>query len=233
MAPKMHPAAASSDFDSLDSDAVSEQGSSRSLSLGQRVASVEKMLLAERPVHLVWGGIDEVESSSSANAGEQNDVTESDHLHPSSGARRMAEFITHMTHEKSADPADSSVDTADPWQQLQKALNFTTDEVASLQDKEGLNDRGLHISLGSKRHDENKCKPCLFVSTPPGCDNGISCEFCHIPQHQGKEKSRPCKTKRDRYKKLLKRMDAAQNPEESNSKPSQSSTSPLPHKVSL
>jgi len=60
-------------------------------------------------------------------------------------------------------------------------------------------------SLGSAAHDIGHCKPCLFVHTHVGCSNGSSCEFCHL-EHKRKNKPRPCKGKRDRYRKLLLRM---------------------------
>lgn len=63
-------------------------------------------------------------------------------------------------------------------------------------------------SAGSEKHDEGGCKPCLFVHTHVGCQNGAQCEFCHYV-HKRKSKPRPCKGKRERYKKLLTRMGEA------------------------
>lgn len=61
-------------------------------------------------------------------------------------------------------------------------------------------------SVGAALHDTDGCKPCLFVHTHVGCQNGSSCEFCHYV-HKRKSKPRPCKGKRDRYRKLLMRME--------------------------
>jgi len=61
-------------------------------------------------------------------------------------------------------------------------------------------------SAGSALHWEDQCKPCLFVHTKVGCQNGARCEFCHFP-HKRKNKPRPCKGKRDRYRKLINRME--------------------------
>jgi len=66
-------------------------------------------------------------------------------------------------------------------------------------------DRALE-SVGSARHDTGMCTPCLFFYTNVGCHNGAECEFCHY-QHKRKSKPRPCKGKRDRYRKLLMRME--------------------------
>lgn len=60
-------------------------------------------------------------------------------------------------------------------------------------------------SIGSALHDVDGCKPCLFVHTHVGCQNGSSCEFCHFV-HKRKNKARPCKGKRERYRKLLIRL---------------------------
>jgi len=58
-------------------------------------------------------------------------------------------------------------------------------------------------SLGSVNHGEAAgCKPCLFAFSKCGCANGVNCEFCHF-RHKRKDKPRPCKGKRDRYKKLI------------------------------
>lgn len=62
-------------------------------------------------------------------------------------------------------------------------------------------------SVGSQLHDAGQCRPCLFVHTQVGCQNGIACDFCHF-HHRRKDKPRPCKGKRDRHKKLVGRMQA-------------------------
>lgn len=69
-----------------------------------------------------------------------------------------------------------------------------------------LDENGLPLSIGSLAHSEGNCKPCLFVCTKVGCQNGMECEFCHFP-HKRKNKPRPCKGKRDRYRKLVGRME--------------------------
>lgn len=42
-------------------------------------------------------------------------------------------------------------------------------------------------STGSSRHTSGKCKPCHYVRSNTGCENGQSCEFCHFP-HTGKSR---------------------------------------------
>merc|ERR1712176_473035 len=65
-------------------------------------------------------------------------------------------------------------------------------------------------SLGSIKHDTGDCKPCLFYNSKnskTGCQNGIMCHFCHL-SHNRKNKPRPCKGKRERYRKLIQRMES-------------------------
>mmetsp|Transcript_10928 Transcript_10928/g.27382 ORF Transcript_10928/g.27382 Transcript_10928/m.27382 type:complete len:102 (-) Transcript_10928:225-530(-) len=61
---------------------------------------------------------------------------------------------------------------------------------------------GLLASIGSSKHGKGACKQCLFYLRPGGCMRGESCEFCHI-QHSGGGHRRPCKAKRQRFKKII------------------------------
>jgi len=82
----------------------------------------------------------------------------------------------------------------------------TSNSMVSYEEStESINNLAL-VSPGSAKHDTGGCKPCLFVYTHVGCQNGQTCEFCHFP-HKRKSKARPCKGKRDRYRKLLMRME--------------------------
>jgi len=64
-------------------------------------------------------------------------------------------------------------------------------------------------------HARGKCIPCRFYSLKGGCRNGAACGFCHTCSSEpderegpGAKSRRPCKGKRDRYKKLLDRLTA-------------------------
>jgi len=72
-------------------------------------------------------------------------------------------------------------------------------------------EQGQPTSLGSSGHHDNECKACLFMHTKTGCHNGILCEFCHFwhKRCRRKNKLRPCKGKRDRYRKVVTRMEQA------------------------
>lgn len=61
-------------------------------------------------------------------------------------------------------------------------------------------------STGSKDHGQGTCKPCLFVRTTIGCANGPACSFCHFT-HKRHEGRRPCKNKRERYRKIVARQE--------------------------
>merc|ERR1711971_600621 len=61
-------------------------------------------------------------------------------------------------------------------------------------------------SAGSLLHDVGKCKPCLFVRTAAGCKVGKDCGYCHL-NHRRKDRRRPCKGKRDRYRQMLGKLE--------------------------
>ena len=65
------------------------------------------------------------------------------------------------------------------------------------------------FSAGSVNHEAATCKPCLFLRTSVGCSKGAECEFCHL-HHACRPRAgpnRPGKGKRDRYKKMVARME--------------------------
>lgn len=57
-------------------------------------------------------------------------------------------------------------------------------------------------SIGSVRHEEGSCKPCVFAhNDKKACENGKQCPFCHFP-HAPKKRVRLCKKKRMEMKRL-------------------------------
>jgi len=73
------------------------------------------------------------------------------------------------------------------------------------------------MSIGSVLHAQGTCRPCIFVRKETACLSGVQCRFCHFPHHDktGKIRLRPCKDKRDRYKKILNNLadQIAENPD--------------------
>lgn len=59
-------------------------------------------------------------------------------------------------------------------------------------------------SIGSALHEQGKCQPCLFVSSQVGCQKAEDCSFCHFA-HKRHSRTRPCKAKRERYRRLIAR----------------------------
>lgn len=80
------------------------------------------------------------------------------------------------------------------------------EELHMLRGQVPVDEDGKATSIGSVDHHTGRCKPCLFVHTNIGCQKSHACQFCHFV-HKRKNKSRPCKGKRDRYKKLISRME--------------------------
>eukprot|EP00444_Apocalathium_aciculiferum_P056640 CAMPEP_0183602826 /NCGR_PEP_ID=MMETSP0371-20130417/181140_1 /TAXON_ID=268820 /ORGANISM="Peridinium aciculiferum, Strain PAER-2" /LENGTH=442 /DNA_ID=CAMNT_0025814923 /DNA_START=9 /DNA_END=1337 /DNA_ORIENTATION=- len=64
-----------------------------------------------------------------------------------------------------------------------------------------LDAEGKPTSIGTMKHEAGLCKPCVFFPSDIGCSNGISCLFCHITHARAQRHL--CKTKRERYKKLI------------------------------
>lgn len=65
---------------------------------------------------------------------------------------------------------------------------------------------GELTSIGSLKHEDNACSPCLFWKQHR-CKKGMLCEFCHMEQHRNeKVKSiRASKSTRERQKALAER----------------------------
>jgi len=64
-----------------------------------------------------------------------------------------------------------------------------------------LDAEGKPTSIGTMKHEAGLCKPCVFFPSEIGCSNGITCLFCHITHARAQR--RLCKSKRERYKKLI------------------------------
>jgi len=60
-------------------------------------------------------------------------------------------------------------------------------------------------SVGSAKHANKSCKPCLFYSRPSGCSHGALCKFCHAKH--GKVRARPPRAERQRCKQILEEME--------------------------
>ncbi|CAE7230319.1 unnamed protein product [Symbiodinium natans] len=116
--------------------------------------------------------------------------------------------------DTTAQPADAGDYTADG---PQPQLTYSDFLIASRRDKDirhqdmdywlpriPLNEKGHLTSVGSIAHvlPDAKCKPCIFLSTPYGCERGRECPFCHLSH-----KFRMCKGKRDRTKRLLEKHE--------------------------
>jgi len=128
-----------------------------------------------------------------------------------SGYQRSSDEGEKMTIKKLRNRPLSKVEAIASASAMQRSPRDTSSEssftiASSTESSMGLAiEPGSMISLGSATHDEGRCKPCVFVNTHTGCQNGSLCEFCHLP-HKRKTKARPCKGKRDRYRRLLLRV---------------------------
>eukprot|EP00930_Biecheleria_cincta_P087417 TRINITY_DN76650_c0_g1_i1.p1 TRINITY_DN76650_c0_g1~~TRINITY_DN76650_c0_g1_i1.p1 ORF type:complete len:314 (+),score=67.72 TRINITY_DN76650_c0_g1_i1:126-1067(+) len=103
---------------------------------------------------------------------------------------------------------------ADAQRALQDAPSTATpEELEALRLAVPKDANGQPTSKGSIWHQEGNCRPCFFFKSPVGCSKGVECTFCHF-HHRRRERTRPCKSKRDRFKKLVDRMTASECAEE-------------------
>jgi len=115
-----------------------------------------------------------------------------------------AQPLQHLGDDSPSTDVSSMSESASNTPRSGMASTLST-RSASESGETGSSYQNAGYSIGSALHDVDGCKPCLFVHTHVGCQNGSSCEFCHFV-HKRKNKARPCKGKRERYRKLLIRM---------------------------
>jgi len=60
------------------------------------------------------------------------------------------------------------------------------------------------VTVGGELHNLGQCRPCRFFHSKVGCHNGETCEGCH-QQHE--KVSRPSKSRRKKYKRMLQGLD--------------------------
>eukprot|EP00747_Dinoflagellata_sp_TGD_P063353 gnl/TRDRNA2_/TRDRNA2_153405_c0_seq3.p1 gnl/TRDRNA2_/TRDRNA2_153405_c0~~gnl/TRDRNA2_/TRDRNA2_153405_c0_seq3.p1 ORF type:complete len:339 (+),score=57.43 gnl/TRDRNA2_/TRDRNA2_153405_c0_seq3:93-1109(+) len=101
---------------------------------------------------------------------------------------------------------DSSSQMGGQQQVPPDVSQLSMEQLEALKTSVPLDEDGQMTSVGSATHDLGTCKPCLFNTSKNGCTNGVLCGFCHF-QHKRKNKPRPCKGKRDRYRRLVSRME--------------------------
>jgi len=93
------------------------------------------------------------------------------------------------------------------------------DELAALLPRDSA---GQPTTIGSTLHASNQCKPCRHKMASQPCTDGLWCLYCHMDHelcaavgsasHQrvadgnGRSKARPCKGKRDRYRKHVSKI---------------------------
>jgi len=108
----------------------------------------------------------------------------------------------------------------DSLQQLRE--NFKDCDDAALASNLPRDSLGQSTSIGSTLHTSGRCKPCQYKISSQPCADGLRCLYCHMdhglrtsvgsgsaaqqPTAEGKSKVRPCKGKRDRYRKHVSRI---------------------------
>jgi len=93
-------------------------------------------------------------------------------------------------------------------QKRQRAWEAEGVDVVALLAQVPLGEDGQPTSIGSIGHTTGSCQAaCAFAQRTRGCSNGAMCNFCHFPhkvkrqRQRHKVRPRPCKGKRDKYRK--------------------------------
>mmetsp|Transcript_6856 Transcript_6856/g.12799 ORF Transcript_6856/g.12799 Transcript_6856/m.12799 type:complete len:247 (-) Transcript_6856:146-886(-) len=133
--------------------------------------------------HIIWGGIESANTTSSSN-------TASNNLQGSGSDEKLWQDKKDIAF---LDHSDDFSRSGENTESLQKHSEDVTLELFP----EACADLP---SVGSQHHASGNCKPCLFVhKAHPGCTKGHKCMWCHFT-HEAPRKARPCKSKRDRYR---------------------------------
>jgi len=121
--------------------------------------------------------------------------------------------VNSMTQHEQDQLLEQAMQTRHQFLAHQKSVaswfaHLSKEEAQELKSHMPLDEQGEMTSVGSISHRNGSCRQCLFHHTKVGCQNGILCDFCHF-SHSRKTKSRPGRGKRDRYRKLIGRMEQA------------------------
>eukprot|EP00931_Biecheleriopsis_adriatica_P091620 TRINITY_DN65508_c0_g1_i1.p1 TRINITY_DN65508_c0_g1~~TRINITY_DN65508_c0_g1_i1.p1 ORF type:complete len:262 (+),score=43.37 TRINITY_DN65508_c0_g1_i1:87-872(+) len=203
--------------------ANSDKESSSSRTVSSQEVKSSKVLInsnAILPRHRVWGQVEEVSSGTGMDSNDTLVVSQDTldvtsiyrdikWIHQDSSRSELDEHSKLGLDPASKEDTDETLRVAEEVfrQCKEQGVDVTLEGVKAMLRMVPYDEDGNPLSLGSISHhdQEAKCKPCLFLATQVGCTKGISCSFCHY-SHKRKERSRPCKGKRDRYKKLINRM---------------------------
>lgn len=185
--------------------------------------------------HIIWGGVEKTASASqsgqsassdkpgvpvpsdvkfekytdSSSAPEDNSSHGSSHLSEQRCGNNQATPASSSSRRKeSARDRDRQSETENAASQGQHAA-LAPEGAAFIDVKDDcfpeVADLGDLPSRGAFRHESNKCRPCYFVHRSVGCDKGKECLWCHYKHTGEHNKTRLCKSKRDRYRKLTER----------------------------
>mmetsp|Transcript_49637 Transcript_49637/g.111599 ORF Transcript_49637/g.111599 Transcript_49637/m.111599 type:complete len:213 (+) Transcript_49637:137-775(+) len=163
------------------------------------------------PRHVMWGE-PELDTSHTSNSSSQSQSSNVDGSQSGKKTKKIVNAKLTVVRNQGVQilqesSTDGSASGGKPAQEANPA-NAVDEAEASSGAADAL------PSVGSANHGSGKCKPCMFLTTPMSCARGYDCAFCHAA-HDRFNTPRPCKGKRDRFKKLVKCMELRrQNGEE-------------------
>lgn len=115
--------------------------------------------------------------------------------------------------EDFSDSGDSDFDSLTIGQQVERQQQLLRQmvpgsDLEALKSQVPLDESGQPTSIGSMLHASGMCKVCVLAHSGT-CPHGVLCSFCHLPHRRARRKNamRPCKGKRDRYRRLVTRLE--------------------------
>jgi hypothetical protein len=121
-----------------------------------------------------------------------------DHFETASGMSGMASVERMQLHQQQQQQQSKA----------KEGSKLTPEQIQAMLVSVPLDENGVATSVGSMHHAARGCAPCLFKFSEFGCENGIMCEYCHFPHStSAKPRNSSLKDKRDRYDKLVSRME--------------------------
>jgi hypothetical protein len=122
-------------------------------------------------------------------------------------------LLRGLAEDDEDDNAELAIGKQLPISTEQLAL-ASEDEIREITKRVPLNNKGQPTSVGSVNHSSGQCRVCVFHHSKFGCTHGVLCEFCHF-RHKKKDKLRPCRGKRKRYKNMVEEImeKIEENPE--------------------
>jgi len=169
---------------------------------------LEGAFRADDAKHIIWGGVENLNGSTSGDTGNSGTGSGSEQSSERTGKKKIknrpmrTDEITMLScSSNSTQGSGSAARQAEGSNLRQSSGGSQTAPTAPATGSQDL------PSVGSALHESGRCKPCLFLHEVMGCKTAERCPFCHLP-HNRRNIARQSKGKRDRFRKLVAKIEA-------------------------